>query len=374
MEKTETVRLLHIADTHLRDTQFQLKLRGEDFAAALEDAARLAEESRADAVLLPGDMLDSTRPSSAVIARMRRLSDQLVFKGLPMLVTSGNHDQCDPHWVEAICPGELRGGMLCLDNKEFRISRPGQPDFVIRGLPFCRRDEFLASTKDMPRGDVLLWHGAVTGLASGPTGEQDVRLEDLPGDMFALIALGDQHTRNSATLPGGAVAAYPGSTELCSSDEPADKFADMYEFEVVGGRWRISAGYPRALRIRTRRAAFFQLLTDADMDKALQEIRDLAPSDPIVLVRYNRGLENARGRLSTAMAAGKGILRAVPLPEIPADRPGVDKIEDRKLPDFLARHVPAGSPVHALGLSLLDPAADEQTAYDTFAKEMGIAA
>ncbi len=88
------MRLIHIADLHAGKTLGRLS-RNPDLAHALEQVVAFAKDSRADAVLVAGDVFDKANPDNE--------SKELIFDfflrlkdiGCEAIVISGNHDSYD---------------------------------------------------------------------------------------------------------------------------------------------------------------------------------------------------------------------------------------------------------------------------------------
>lgn len=85
------MRLLHISDLHLGRSLAEYDLK-EDQEYILRQIISIAEEKKADAVLIAGDVYDRTVPSEWAVALFDRFLSGLSDRGFRIFVISGNHD------------------------------------------------------------------------------------------------------------------------------------------------------------------------------------------------------------------------------------------------------------------------------------------
>ncbi len=148
------MRFLHTADWHIGKT-----LRGRDrtdeYAAALDEVARVAIESKVDAILVGGDVFDSATPPVEAERLVYEFLARLVPERIPVLVIAGNHDH--PRRLEALrhllesldihVRAEVRspsdGGVVTLP------SRDGRESARVAVLPFVHERQVVDACRLM---------------------------------------------------------------------------------------------------------------------------------------------------------------------------------------------------------------------------------
>ena len=93
------MRFLHTADWHL-GRQIRGRSRTEEFRAVLTEIAEIAVSEGCDAVLVAGDIWDSTVPSAEADRLLFDALRSLVDRDIEVVLTSGNHD--NPRRLEAL--------------------------------------------------------------------------------------------------------------------------------------------------------------------------------------------------------------------------------------------------------------------------------
>jgi exonuclease SbcD len=152
------MRILHTADWHLgrRLGRFD---RDDDFRAALDQVVEHAHATRADVVLVAGDLLESARPTVEALRLMLETLERLAEGGRQVVAIAGNHDP--PAMFELLAPllrsrrihlvGEVKrpddGGIVDLEIGDERLA--------VGCLPFLREGRVVDFTSASGR-----WHGA----------------------------------------------------------------------------------------------------------------------------------------------------------------------------------------------------------------------
>ena len=85
------MRFLHTADWHIGKT-LRGRARNEEFAAALEEVARIAIDAKVDAVLVGGDVFDSPVPPPEAEKLVYDFFARLLPERIAAVVIAGNHD------------------------------------------------------------------------------------------------------------------------------------------------------------------------------------------------------------------------------------------------------------------------------------------
>ena len=88
------MKFVHLSDLHLgkRLNEFSLM---EDQAYILEEIVHITQRTKADAVILAGDIYDKAVPSAEAVQLFDRFLDQLAELDLQVFVISGNHDSAE---------------------------------------------------------------------------------------------------------------------------------------------------------------------------------------------------------------------------------------------------------------------------------------
>ncbi|GIO34157.1 MULTISPECIES: exonuclease SbcCD subunit D [Paenibacillus] len=102
------MRILHTGDWHFGKTlegRSRLKEQ-EDF---VDELVRIADDQRADLILMAGDVYDSVNPPALAEQLFYEACARLTENGRPLVVISGNHDQ--PERVSSVSPLVARQGI-----------------------------------------------------------------------------------------------------------------------------------------------------------------------------------------------------------------------------------------------------------------------
>ncbi len=347
--------VLHSADLHLRDRQYNTSSRAADFRSAFEQVLDIGIREKVAAILLAGDLLDNNRPSSETIEFLFQMDRKLVAANMPCFVCNGDHDKTDPPWLSLMggIPDGGRGGFRVLENE--RATIPGT-DLTVYGLDFIgkTKDRFLELKDSLPASDILLWHTMVKEFAGFMeiNGEGAVSLAEIPFEKFSFIALGDLHARkylrNDAT---GCWIGYPGPTEICKGDEKAQKSVTIVDFDDAHKVTDL-----REIPLKTRTAFFYRLNRSEEVDAAVAEAAKVRDENPIIIARYNRNLPGVISRFYEALDPDKAIMRLTAMAEDEGTSPGQTLIEEeRTVESFLPEWFRPGSEIHTMSEACCRP-------------------
>ena len=350
-----------VADCHLRQAQYNRTSRGDDFNAAFENVIDSAIRLKVNALLIPGDLLDSRRPSPETISFLRKIDDKLVKAGMPCYVTSGNHDLTDPHWATMVgSEGRLDRGISIIDNQ--LITVPGTT-VTIYGQPFVARERFREIRDTLPKADILLFHCMTQEMTPFKADAAFSCELDLPWDAYRVIAIGDIHIADKWEAPNGSVILQAGSTELCSSSEPLEKTAYLFNYSET----KKCAFQIETVPIKTRQVLKLTCHSEEDVEKALAEVETHKANVPLVFVRYAPSLNAVPQRFAARFDPTQFILRMEPIfGNLKQANLGLDLRENLNLGDFLDKFISPGTKTHELARSLLDPAASVVELVDRF--------
>lgn len=330
------VRLLHLADAHLdtlfrgRNPETRRRLR-EASRQALSAAFRKAREARVDAVLMAGDLFDSTRLSLATEAFLLREVEGLLEAGIPFLYATGNHD-----------PGEDGGGTGRIrwpegverfagpEPRTVVIHREGRPVGTVTGAghPTAResRDLSRAFPAPAPGGlpAVALLHTQVGGARGNEAHERYApsELGHLREAGFDYWALGHIHLRQALVeLPG---IHYPGNPQGRNPRETGAKGGLLVEIPGRGSPPQVSFSAFAPLRWERLELSRIEALATA----------------PELVDALRTAWEEAR-RDDPGLPRGEWIVRVVLSGPSPLHAPLRDPAEVAGLEEVLARELGA---------------------------------
>lgn len=317
------IKVAHIADCHLRMYQYGSARRGRAFMEGVINAINEAHAAGAAFIVCSGDFLDSNNPGPVVMMHhVRAIHEHLKELEMPMLVSGGNHDNCEPSWltpyeltsdkyiepgINFLRPDEVNGG-------EYNYLDYSLPYPITIGVssykPAAIMREELAGYKDYHiKFDIYMWHGEIREFCGYPK-EDAICIDDFPHNMASVIAMGDQHIhkyirRNSDNM----VIAYPGSTEMCSESEDDEKKLFIYEFEATdSGNQLVDI---RSIPIGTQGVLRRTIRTEEELENTIQDIKD--NPDVLAYIRYDRTLHDAVPRLRDAADPEVSCLRLTPM-------------------------------------------------------------
>lgn len=318
-----SILVAHIADTHLRDTQYVSARRGLDFYKAAVQAVSKASAA-ADILVLAGDIFDRSRPSPAVIGQLMFLDALLQKQKKVLLAVTGNHDWSDPTWLSVLFPDRTSAdGDTALGSDSCGIIPIDGKSVTFRGFRFSgvkplstpafrsKLSEVSADTKD---ADVVLYHNLITGIVPMYAGKGDpLRADELPvSKSNKAWLLGDIHVQGyiERDRPGGGktLIGYPGSSEMCSASEPIDKSVPLIRLTSD------SAAVEDRVPLEIRPFISGEIRSDEDLDKIVADISKVADADPVVVVQFDRELTQTISRIHSLLDAQKSVIRCHALP------------------------------------------------------------
>lgn len=334
----------HTADNHLRATQYSYSSRAMDFHKSLDFIIHDAAHRKLDALIISGDIIDTTRPTSYTIALLQHLHATAKALKVRILLTSGNHDKTEPHW-SSILEQDPEFGIQLVDNKEFTISN-GSETLRGLGLPYMSDEDLLNRLEGITTPyDIIVWHGMIGNF-------DGVRPDALDASIFSgkakNVLLGDIHIRQYLYLEEHKLfIGYPGSSELGRTSEPLEK-----SYEVVS----MEPGSPaldfEPIIIPTRMAFVRILHTQGDLDELIHDLRENSDSKPMVFVKHDASLENVRGRIVASLPE-QSIISVQRLPKSVNIMNSIDFDEDTTLAHFIGDFFPAGSQLYGAAEKLL---------------------
>lgn len=357
----------HVADTHLRDSQYGRLSRGEDFLKALLSAIEVTQQRGLKLMLHGGDFFNATAPAPEVVAQLLTVNEALHKAGITMLVVSGNHERTaaasDNNWLDVMQRLVLQTqgknwNIICIDHQVWKCPTTG---LTVCGYPSCGTDElrqFLTADSG-PRADVLLWHGMVREFCEFPVLDA-ITVQDFANcTRFKSVLLGDIHVHKYFALRDNGIIGYPGSTEICAVNEEIEKGIGLIYWD------RKETFRVAKLPIKTRPVLPLRVADEVNLAEALDQIAKTRDQAPMIFLRYNPTLTGAMSRVFSAMHPDS-IVRPAKMTEAiaPAVDPkvalaGTAPVRDqahevKSVGHFLGVYVPAGSDLFRVAEQCMD--------------------
>lgn len=251
------MRFLHTSDWHLGKTLCNANLL-EDQAHALDQVVAMVRETRAEALVVAGDLYDRAVPPKEAVALLDETLDRLVRGcGVPVLIIAGNHDSPErlgfaarflgAQKLHMAGPLDAEAAPVVIGSTAFHLlpyADPAMARFALDDPELRTHQQVLAAQLERARRNhpagcrfVAVAHAFVAGgsvsdseigLSVGGTGEVDPAL-------FAFsdyTALGHLHRPQEA---GHSHVRYAGSLLKYSASEAAHvKALTLVEFPAKG--------------------------------------------------------------------------------------------------------------------------------------------
>lgn len=291
------MKFVHSADWHYGYRQYGFYQRELDFYSAGIDLAEKVIQSKADALIVAGDIFDSPKPPAMAVLAVQAVVRMLDKNGIPVFAIDGNHDFTSGHWLQ-VC--NIRTISTTVEYKGIRIrgidaARPAVFNTVL--------DQLVAANEKI---DVIVIHQALGELADFQA--REITAMEMAPKLTKLgvryVAMGDIHDYHEMDL-GGIRFVYSGSIEMNAIDEKQDKSMSLVditkdELHTSSMPLQIRPIYERHLR------------TQEDMDMILADI-DKCNRPPLVVIWYEPEQKELAHKVE-ALLKDRGIMfRVVPL-------------------------------------------------------------
>ena len=216
-----TVKIAHIADTHLGYRQYGLQEREEDFYDSFKNIVNDIIEKKVDYVIHTGDLFDQAKPPIKALLVAQECFNKLMDNNIEVYVIAGNHDILQRR--NTSLPQEL------YENENFHILSTKDNHFILKediyltGIPYLQKTHE-AKVKEMldnlvletvnHKHSILMLHGGVSKYFDFNC---EFELDTIP-EGFDYYAMGHIHLRITDDFKNGIIA-YPGSTEIKDKKE-----------------------------------------------------------------------------------------------------------------------------------------------------------
>jgi exonuclease SbcD len=230
------MKILHTSDWHLGRSLFEKK-RVDEFTRFLDWLILFIREEQVDALLVAGDVFDTTTPNNQVQEMYYRFLSELSHTGCRhVVITGGNHDS--PSFLNA--PREiLRAlnvhvvGEISDDPEDevILLSRPsGEPEAVVCAIPYLRDRDVRTAEAGESQDDKR--RKLIEGISGHYAEVARIALEKIKtSGSVPIIGMGHLFTSGGRTLEGDGVRElYVGS--LAHID--GDLFPGCFDYLALG--------------------------------------------------------------------------------------------------------------------------------------------
>ena len=294
------VKILHTADGHAGYRQYGFAQRESDFYEALRQVVEKAIEHKVDAILIAGDLFDSTKPPALAVRVVQGLVKIANQHHIRVLGIDGNHDCCDSNWLRICGIEPLDGIRVLIESRDQSCGVMVGGINATRQLEFFRKVEALKLQGPTP---ILAIHQAVSELSGFPSDFTALHMATAFKPLgVQYCAMGDIHQRGR-TIVGGCWFVYPGSTEVNDTSEDGDKSVEILTCD--GQSVQVDT-----VPIKTRRFLIKTLESDADVDSVLLQANE--PDKPFILGWYRADKRDIGKRAEALLAQAGCMFRIMP--------------------------------------------------------------
>lgn len=276
--------IISTGDTHIHPNAWNSLpgVRGDSYASFTQIVTH-ASDINAEALILAGDVFDTSPPPDAVslfLACVQSLKD----KHIPILAIQGQHGR------NRILPWTSIDPYVINVHEQLYELKSGLKVYGLDNLP---PEELKEKLSNLPKTDILVLHQLCKGTVNERDGQQswDLDPEWVP-PFVKLVLLGDYHAPWEKTLVRGNNTTrfvYCGSTCMQSINETPDKSFLSINPDLSFTR----------IPLVTRPFVQHVFLNDSQLEAALPAIQNIKP-ESLVYVRYNADLKAVEERLRAA--------------------------------------------------------------------------
>lgn len=291
-----TVKIAHMADTHLGYRQYGLEEREEDFYDAFKNVIDDIIEKKVDYVIHSGDLFEQPKPPIKALLVAQECFIKLMKNNIEVFVIAGNHDILQKR--HSALPQELyeNDNFHILSTKDNRYVL--KEDIYLTGLPYLQKtheeqvkemlDDLVLETIEH-KHSILMLHGGVKKFFDF---ECEFELDTIP-EGFDYYALGHIHERILDNFKNGTLC-YPGSIEIKNKGEIKEYKDKGKGYTLLTIDDEVHAEY---VNLNLEREFIKRDIKYAELDKRLDEIVDIINNEiltktskkPILLLNIKEG-------------------------------------------------------------------------------------
>jgi DNA repair exonuclease SbcCD nuclease subunit len=259
----------HISDTHLGLQQYGLEEREQDIYDSFNQAINISIKDHVDFVIFAGDIFHTPNPSGTAILQMANALKKLKENSIDSFFILGEHDI-----------SRMRATPVPYVYHNLQFSKyvgSGKPvyhkDVMIAGFDKIRKNELQPFEEKFREIDILakqhnghkilVLHQGITEVNQF-AGE--LNSSDLPKN-FTYYAMGHLHDKSVKQFDQlGGTLAYPGSTEMTTSEGIKESEKGFFEVDVSSQEAK-----PNWIKLDTR-PQFSTKIESEDLDTAISAI------------------------------------------------------------------------------------------------------
>lgn len=235
-----TIKIAHVADTHLGYRQYGLAEREEDIYITFNRIIDDMIDRDVDYVLHAGDLFENPKPPIKALLVAQEGFNKLLEHEIPVYVIAGNHDILQRR--KTAIPQKL------YENKNFHIinysnNNDSNNEIVLKEDIFLTGLQYLPKSKEEGissvlseitkkalehKWKILMLHGSISKYFEI---EPEFELKTIP-EGYDYYAMGHLHNRIRDTFKGGKLS-YPGSTEIRSKSELPDYYKNKKGYNLI---------------------------------------------------------------------------------------------------------------------------------------------
>lgn len=293
-----TVKIAHLADTHLGYKQYGLIDREIDFYDAFKNIIDDIIEKDVDYVLHCGDLFEQAKPPIKALLVAQEGFLKLMENNIPVIVIAGNHDKLQRR--ETSIPQELYENdnfhILTIDNPTILLNE----ELVVSGLPFIQKshedvvkdllNNIIEEVKDY-KHKILMLHGGVSKYFDF---NPEFELDTIP-EGFDYYAMGHIHQRIIEKDFKNGILSFPGSTEIMNRGEISEYENKGKGYNLLTIEENIEVEY---VNMELERKFIDKQISYPKLDEKLEELENyingeiLTKTDkkPVVIIEVKDGL------------------------------------------------------------------------------------
>jgi len=259
----------HISDTHLGLQQYGLDEREQDVYDSFNQAIDISIKDHVDFVIFAGDIFHTPNPSGTAILQMANGLKRLKQNSIESFFILGEHDKSN-----------MRATPIpyVYHNLEFskyvgRDEPVYYKDVMIAGFDKIRKHQMSGLEEKFSKLDslakkhnghrILVLHQSITEIY--PKDIAAINSSDLPKN-FTYYAMGHLHDKSVKQFDQlGGPLAYPGSTEMTSSEEIKETEKGFFEVDISSKEAK-----PNWIKLDTRPQ--FSTKIEEDLDTSISKI------------------------------------------------------------------------------------------------------
>lgn len=276
------MKFVHVSDTHIGYSQYNLEERRNDFFKAFSDVIDYCIKNKVDFIVHSGDLFHHSKPDLREITRTLELLKRLEDANINFYCIAGNHDRGSG--VRDATPLEVLGAAL----SNFKIVRANKT-YIEDGYSVCGLNYLssVAITNDtiqqyinnmnslLPKENfnIMLLHFEFKPFF--PRGMDITPFTEI--DSLNYLGVGHLHEACEPFNTNGTMVVFPGSTEYTAFNEKRITKKGFYEVEVVGGEISI-----KFIQLNTRE---FLQKSFSDIEQAIDFLSKVEGEKPVVFLK-----------------------------------------------------------------------------------------